>query len=732
MSYCILRGTIAALALVCTVVAADVGKYVEQLASTDRDQRREAGYQLSLLGSGAKAALPALIQALDDQDRQVWAYAVTTLGKFGPDAKDAIPKLIEGMDSRTSRGVRPRDKSQTLYRSAYTLAQIGEAAKPALLTALKGDDTSLRTGAAKAIGFMGARAPEAVPALIENLGHSDADLRNEVSDALAQIGKVAIPSTLAALASPDWKVRAGSARAFAAMGALAASAADPLLEKAASDPEMRVRAEALVALPKIGVPVEKVSGPLLAAVKANEPEMQRAALDALLLMRSTDAAVPPLVAMLKDDSLAPRAAHLLGRLGRSARSAVPDLMARAAKSPAMDNPYVEAVIAIGAGAVPSVLAEAAKVPPAELKSGHWTLQILSAIGGAALPELQKALGAKSASARIAALRTLGQLGIDGRDAYDEVVKLAIDGEPSVRAAALPALVAIGGKPPQVLEPIEAGIADKQSDVRLASAQAAGALGAKARPLVGKLAALLYDPTASVQIAAIQALGEVGGGGEWTTQLVKRLDDPKLQLSAIEALAKLRVEGVSEKLAALYPKAEKPSRLAILAAVGGAGESAQPVLLAAAQDPDPLVRAAGLHAAVKNQNNPAEVVQLLLPALSDSAAEIRLAGAECVSELAAKQGDKFEALIEPLAKMAANEAEKSQALEALRLVRTRNLDLLTQSLDNPVAEVRVWAIERLGRMGAQARPLRAKLQPMLADENEYVRRASRRAMEQINK
>ena len=724
------RGLVAATLLACTAGAADVGKYVEQLAAPDREVRREAAYQLSVLGKDATSAMPALIQALDDADRQVWAYAVVTLGKIGPDAKDAIPKLIEGLDSRTSRGMRPRDKSQTLYRSAHTLAQIGEAAKPALLASLKGDDTSLRTGAAKAIAFMGSKAPEAIPALIENLGHSDADLRNEVSEALAQIGKEAIPPIISSLGWPDWKIRAGSARALGAMGAPAASAANALLEKAAQDPEIKVRAEALVALPKIGVAPEKVAPLLMAAVKATEPELQRAALDTLLLLRPATAVVPSLVDMLKDDALAPRAARLLGRLGRGARPAMPALIAQAAKSPAMESPFVEAIIAIGSGAVPAVLDEASKVPPSALNSEHWTLQVLSAIGGAALPELQKALDSKSASARVAALRALAKVGSDGREAFDAVEKLAKDPEPAVRAGALPALVAIGGKPPQVLEPIEAGFSDKQSVVRLAAAQAASALGAKARPLAGKLAVLLNDADLSVQAGAIEALGEVGGGGEWTAQLVKRLDNPKLQLPAIEAITKLRLEGMVSKLTELYPKAEKSARLAILAAVGGSGEAAVPVLQAAAQDTDPVVRAAGLRATAKNQPNPEILVPLLVSALGDTASEIRGTAAECIHEMAAKQAEKFEPLIEPLAKMAANEAERSQALEALRAVRTRNLDLLARGLENPVVEVRVWAIERLGRMGGQAKPFRDKLQPLLADENEYVRRASRRAMEQI--
>ena len=46
---------------------ADVSKLAEQLAASDRDTRREAGYRLEKLGPAAKSALPALIKALDPE-----------------------------------------------------------------------------------------------------------------------------------------------------------------------------------------------------------------------------------------------------------------------------------------------------------------------------------------------------------------------------------------------------------------------------------------------------------------------------------------------------------------------------------------------------------------------------------------------------------------------------------------------------------------------------------------
>ena len=83
--------------------ASDIAKLKADLGASDRDTRREAGFQLQKLGPRAKAALPELIKALDDPDRQVWASAVAAIAAIGPDAKDAVSVLIEAFSSTGSR-----------------------------------------------------------------------------------------------------------------------------------------------------------------------------------------------------------------------------------------------------------------------------------------------------------------------------------------------------------------------------------------------------------------------------------------------------------------------------------------------------------------------------------------------------------------------------------------------------------------------------------------------------
>jgi hypothetical protein len=72
------------------------------------------------------------------------------------------------------------------------------------------------------------------------------------------------------------------------------------------------------------------------------------------------------------------------------------------------------------------------------------------------------------------------------------------------------------------------------------------------------------------------------------------------------------------------------------------------------------------------------------------------------------------------------------LDALRAIRSRNLEVIAKALDSSVVEVRLWGIERLGRLGRQAQPLRAKLEALVASDNDYLRRASRRALQQLGR
>jgi HEAT repeats len=130
------------------------------LQSDNRILRLNVTSVLSDLGADAVAAVPALTTALQDPDEQVRLYATLALGNIGVGAKAAEPDLIRSLQDRSSY-VR-------IYAS-YALRQIGvdvKVAIPALVKALSDIDPQVQANASNALGAMGVDGVVAIPDLI--------------------------------------------------------------------------------------------------------------------------------------------------------------------------------------------------------------------------------------------------------------------------------------------------------------------------------------------------------------------------------------------------------------------------------------------------------------------------------------------------------------------------------------------------------------------------------------
>ena len=111
--------------------AAQVDELISDLVDGGKVARREAARSLALIGPEAKAAVPALARALDDDEVQVFFWSATALANLGPAAHEATPELIK----RLSRGGR-RYRDQVRLRVVTALTRIGPAAVPQLIDAL--------------------------------------------------------------------------------------------------------------------------------------------------------------------------------------------------------------------------------------------------------------------------------------------------------------------------------------------------------------------------------------------------------------------------------------------------------------------------------------------------------------------------------------------------------------------------------------------------------------------
>jgi hypothetical protein len=187
-----------------------------------------------------------------------------------------------------------------------------------------------------------------------------------------------------------------------------------------------------------GLPQETVVPVLIAAVKQDQADINRAAIDGLLLVRPAGkVAVPALLPLLNEPPFAERAANHSRTLWQRSTECRAERCYLKRRKRRMDPHLPRPVVAIGAAAVPTrYWRRLESCRWTRSQRAHWTLRVLGSIGAAGLPELQKALAAPSVPVRLAALLTIQELGLDAREARDAVVKLTNDAEPAIRAGAV--------------------------------------------------------------------------------------------------------------------------------------------------------------------------------------------------------------------------------------------------------------------------------------------------------
>jgi HEAT repeat protein len=179
-----------------------VAALVTELRNPNPVIRAAAADKLTEMGPLARAAVPALVQALDDVDKNVRIRVMVTLGHIGSAAAAAVPRLAQLLNDRHA------DKD-VRWMSARYLTFIGKPAEstvPGLLRMLDEKDPGLRNGAAQALGVLGHHNKHVVPALLRALSiawrEKEGGVLSPVAVALGQIGKApeeCIPAILEAL-----------------------------------------------------------------------------------------------------------------------------------------------------------------------------------------------------------------------------------------------------------------------------------------------------------------------------------------------------------------------------------------------------------------------------------------------------------------------------------------------------------------------------------------------------
>lgn len=221
------------------------------------------------MGANGAAALPAVQRMMtNDKDPKMRWMAGQTIGKMGAKGAPAILTLTRALTDDQDTDVRIAAAC-----SIGELAPNGAQGLPALVRALSDDEEAdVRIGAAYAIGELGPDAAPAFPALVAALGTTVDEknapigsypcvfqsLRDTAGEALAKLGKPALPALIAALQNSDPNVRDGAAKAFGGIVPFPKEAI-PALTVALKDEDSKVRHDAALALPDTAGAAERAA-----------------------------------------------------------------------------------------------------------------------------------------------------------------------------------------------------------------------------------------------------------------------------------------------------------------------------------------------------------------------------------------------------------------------------------------------------------------------------------------
>lgn len=267
----------------------------------------------------------------------------------------------------------------------------------------------------------------------------------DLAEALADLGRPAVPVLITGLVDKDWCVRHYSAVAIGNIGGEARQA-EPYLISALEDSAFEVRLSAAEALAKVG---------------------------------RIDIGVPFLVRQLRSEHVSERyfAAQGLGNIGPDAKDAVPAL-ARALEADA--SVRCPAAIALG--------------------------QIRLAVGNV-VQLLGQALQDEDRNVRWAAAGALGNIGAQAKEAIPLLRQALDDRDEGVRQTAAEALVKLG-VPGRAVPVLIASLEDKHWCNRRWAAKILGDVGPPAKAAIPALRKALKDEHAEVREAATEALKKI--------------------------------------------------------------------------------------------------------------------------------------------------------------------------------------------------------------------------------
>lgn len=537
--------SVEAIEILARVGPGGVPALIESLKDTRLDCRLAAINGLRYQGPAAKDAVPLLLPLLKDPNAKVQNAAVGALGAIGPAAEAAVPAVAEFLAPRTldpalrmaaadalgNMGPKavalliqalddpiPETRAAAaagLGRLIAASAPNAAAAEPALavLTKRLTDNRSdVRREAATALGALGPKAADAVPAISELLKDTSTETVKAAVAALGRIGAPALPTLAAKCKDASAETRVLVVESLAKMGL----PAFPVLMDALKDscPEVRQRgADGLQRPGKLEDDLQKSVIAALAVALADESSAVRTKASGALATYAADAwPVTPALIKALQDNCAPvryRAAETLGRVP----VAVPP-------AGGLDRTCVA-----------PLMTALAQIGPSNGQGAMRALGRLGADAQDAIPLLTAALNDDDVYARAAAaealagiIGTLGEKRPDLKATTDALVATLKENDPQLTPAVIEALGKVGPAASAAVPSLVEALKGKPAEVRKRAADALGQVGIGNKEAVAALAAGIKDEYAESRDAAVAALGRMGPPG--IEPLIPALKDPR--------------------------------------------------------------------------------------------------------------------------------------------------------------------------------------------------------------
>lgn len=295
----------------------------------------------------------------------------------GPSFNKTVPEieaLFQGRALETWRALDAHLPAEVRAQTAYALAELEKdpaEGTPLLLRLLEDPEPSVQLAAIVAAGRMGLESMEVAQRLVLALESPYEALRRHARKSLAQGGAGTLPALEGALAHPHPQVRWAAAAALSGLGKTGAPLAALLARLVLEDPESLVRRQALLSVARLGpAGVQTCIGHLRSDDLARRQEAAAA------LVGAGADAVAPLATLLADPDaeLAAVAAGVLVDLGEVAAPALDALLGALSRPGPVRFNSADALVAVGAPAVPGLEALAESPDEAIAAVARYTLE----------------------------------------------------------------------------------------------------------------------------------------------------------------------------------------------------------------------------------------------------------------------------------------------------------------------------------------------------------------------